>query len=282
MGIEFPNPVGLAAGFDKDGEAIEGLFQLGFGFIEVGTVTPKAQPGNPSPRLFRLPEKKAIINRMGFNNKGVDHLIEKIKNSNYHGILGINIGKNFTTPIENAVDDYLYCLERSYVDADYIAINLSSPNTPGLRSLQADELRRQELSIQHSKMTPLVIKLAPDLLDEELIVIAKAAMDFGIDGIIATNTTLSRDAVSGLKYSAEQGGLSGGPLKERSTEVVRILARTLQGKIPIIAVGGILSGNDAAEKISAGASLVQLYSGFIYKGPQLISDAIKAISCGPL
>ncbi|QLF91802.1 quinone-dependent dihydroorotate dehydrogenase [Pseudomonas sp. ABC1] len=291
MGLEFPNPVGLAAGLDKNGEAILGLSQLGFGFLEIGTVTPRAQPGNPKPRLFRLPEAEAIINRMGFNNHGVDALLAHVVAADFKGVLGINIGKNFDTPVEQADTDYLLCLERVYPYASYVTVNVSSPNTPGLRSLQfgeslkqlLDALRacRERLEIQHGRRVPLAVKIAPDMTDEEIASVAQSVLDAGLDGIIATNTTLARDGVAGLAHADEAGGLSGAPVRDKSTHTVRVLAEALGGRLPIIAAGGITEGRHAAEKIQAGASLVQLYSGFIYKGPALIREAVDAIAVLP-
>ncbi|AIR90137.1 quinone-dependent dihydroorotate dehydrogenase [Pseudomonas cremoricolorata] len=288
MGLNFANPVGLAAGLDKNGAAIDGFAQLGFGFVEIGTVTPRPQPGNPKPRLFRLPEATAIINRMGFNNLGVDHLLGRVQAANYRGILGINIGKNFDTPVERAQDDYLICLEKVYAHASYITVNVSSPNTPGLRTLQfGDQLkqlldalavRREQLALEHGKRVPLAIKIAPDMNDEETALVASALLASGMDAVIATNTTLSREGVEGLPYAGEAGGLSGAPVLEKSTHTVRVLAGELGGKMPIIAAGGITEGRHAAQKIEAGASLVQIYSGFIYKGPALIREAVDAIA----
>ncbi|WP_181298740.1 quinone-dependent dihydroorotate dehydrogenase [Pseudomonas sp. Q2-TVG4-2] len=288
MGLDFANPVGLAAGLDKNGEAICGMSQLGFGFVEVGTVTPRPQPGNPKPRIFRLPEAQAIINRMGFNNHGVDALLERVDAARFKGILGINIGKNFDTPVERAQDDYLLCLDKVYHQASYVTVNVSSPNTPGLRSLQfGDSLkqllgalgqRREDLEVLHGKRVPLAIKIAPDMTDEEIVLVAEAVFQAGMDAIIATNTTLGREGVAGLAHADETGGLSGAPVREKSTHTVRILAETLSGRLPIIAVGGITEGRNAAEKIEAGASLVQLYTGFIYKGPALIREAVDAIA----
>ena len=288
MGLQFANPVGLAAGLDKNGDAIDGFGQLGFGFIEIGTVTPRPQPGNPKPRLFRLPEAKAIINRMGFNNHGVDHLVARVKAARYKGVLGINIGKNFDTPVERAVDDYLICLDKVYTHASYVAVNVSSPNTPGLRSLQfGDSLkqllealrrRREELATQHGRRVPLAIKIAPDMSDEETALVATALLESGMDAVIATNTTLGRQGVENLPHGNETGGLSGAPLREKSTHTVKVLAGELGGRLPIIAVGGITEGAHAAEKIAAGASLVQIYSGFIYKGPALIRESVAAIA----
>jgi dihydroorotate dehydrogenase len=287
MGLDFKNPVGLAAGMDKNGDYIAALTALGFGFVEIGTVTPRPQPGNPKPRLFRLPEHQAIINRMGFNNLGIDHLLNQIKHSNYSGILGVNIGKNFDTPIENAVDDYLIGLRKAYTSASYITINISSPNTKNLRQLQqGDEikaliasLKEEQLKLQqeHGIYVPLAIKIAPDLTDDEITHIARLLLEFEIDGVIATNTTIARDMIADHPLAHEAGGLSGAPVKDKSTHVVRGLAAELQGKIGIIAVGGILSAEDAQEKLQAGASLVQIYSGLIYRGPQLIEDIVKSL-----
>ncbi len=287
MGLRFDNPVGLAAGLDKDGEAIDALGAMGFGFIEVGTVTPRPQPGNDKPRLFRVIPAEGIINRMGFNNKGVDHLIEKVKKCNYKGILGINIGKNKDTPLENEKDDYLICMDKVYAYAGYIAVNISSPNTPGLRQLQygaaLDELlaalkqRQLELAQLHGKYVPLTVKIAPDLSAEELEQVAQSLMKNKIDGVIATNTTLDREMIFDMPHAAEAGGLSGRPLQAKSTALIRELAGHLKGSIPIIGVGGIDSALAAREKIAAGASLVQIYSGFIYKGPPLIRDIVENI-----
>ncbi len=288
MGLQFANPVGLAAGLDKNGDAIDGFAQLGFGFVEIGTVTPRPQPGNPKPRLFRLPQAEAVINRMGFNNLGVDHLLERVKAANYQGVLGINIGKNFDTPVERAVDDYLTCLDKVYAHASYVTVNVSSPNTPGLRSLQfGDSLkellealrrRQEDLTQEHGKRVPLAIKIAPDMSDEETALVASALLGADMDAVIATNTTLSREGVEGLAHADEAGGLSGAPVRDKSTHIVKVLAGELGGRLPIIAVGGITEGRHAAEKIAAGASLVQIYSGFIYKGPALIREAVDAIA----
>lgn len=288
MGLSFKNPVGLAAGLDKNGNAIDALAALGFGFIEIGTVTPRPQPGNPKPRLFRLPEHQAIINRMGFNNLGIDHLLSRVAQSAYTGILGINIGKNFDTPIENAADDYLTGLRKAYPIAGYITINISSPNTKNLRQLQQGEeikalisaLKEEQLKLQqeHGKYVPLALKIAPDLNEEEIGHIAKLLLEFSIDAVIATNTTIARDAIAGHPLANEAGGLSGAPVKDKSTTVVRGLAAELQERCPIIAAGGILSAEDAAEKLAAGASLVQIYTGLIYKGPQLISEIMQRIA----
>lgn len=287
MGLEFKNPLGLAAGLDKNGDYIDALAALGFGFIEIGTVTPRPQPGNPKPRLFRLPEHQAIINRMGFNNFGIDHLLRQVAQCRYRGILGINIGKNADTPIEHATEDYLIGLRKSYLPASYITINISSPNTKNLRQLQQgdeikyllDALKQEQLKLQaeHGKYTPLAVKIAPDLSDEEIRHIADLLLEFAVDGVIATNTTVARDKVQGHPYGNETGGLSGAPVKERSTTVVKGLAAELNGKLPIIAAGGILNGDDALEKLQAGASLVQIYSGLIYNGPELIEDILKAV-----
>ena len=287
MGISFPNPVGLAAGLDKNGECISAWQALGFGFVEIGTVTPHPQPGNPKPRVFRLPIAQALINRMGFNNKGVDYLIEQVKNSRYKGILGINIGKDLSTPVEQAADDYLICLRKTYPWADYITVNISSPNSPGLRSLQhgtaLDQLleklktEQQHLCTEYNRYVPLAVKIDPDLEDTELVKVGNALLRHEIDAVIATNTTFSRTEVNHIPRSEESGGLSGTPLRDLSTEVVRKLAATLDGKLPIIAVGGILKGPDAAAKIVAGASLVQLYTGLIYRGPELIYEAVAAL-----
>lgn len=287
MGLRFDNPVGLAAGLDKDGEAIDALGSMGFGFIEVGTVTPRPQPGNDKPRLFRVIPAEGIINRMGFNNKGVDHLIEQVKKSNYKGILGINIGKNKDTPLENGKDDYLLCMDKVYPHAGYIAVNISSPNTPDLRKLQfgaaLDELlaelkkRQLELAERYGKYVPLTVKIAPDMSSEELEQVANSLLKNKIDGVIATNTTLDREMIFDMPHAAEAGGLSGRPLQAKSTEFIRELAGYLKGAIPIIGVGGIDSALAAREKIAAGASLVQIYSGFIYKGPALIRDIVENI-----
>ena len=288
MGIEFPNPVGLAAGLDKNGAYIDALAGLGFGFIEIGTITPRPQAGNPHPRLFRLPEAKAIINRMGFNNDGVDKLVENVKAAKFKGILGINIGKNADTPVENAVDDYLICLEKVYNYASYITVNISSPNTKNLRSLQSGDAltellqtlrkRQLELAEEHQHYVPLVLKVAPDLTQEDIQFIAKQLIQFKIDGLIVTNTTLSREGVENLKYGDEAGGLSGAPVFEKSTACLAAFAKVLNGQIPLIGVGGILSGEQAVAKQQAGASLVQIYSGLIYTGPTLVKDCVDALN----
>lgn len=286
MGITFPNPVGLAAGLDKNGDCIDALGTLGFGFIEIGTVTPVAQTGNAKPRLFRLVDQRGIINRMGFNNKGVAHLVAKARQRHYKGILGINIGKNKATPDECALDDYCACLSAVYTCADYVTINISSPNTPGLRNLQFGEILQQllagiktqqmQLTEQHRRYVPIAVKIAPDMTEQEICDLADTLLANRVDAVIATNTTVSRDGVETSPQTDEAGGLSGAPLKDKSTEVIRTLSRHLDGRLPIIGVGGILTGADAAEKIRAGASLVQLYSGFIYRGPTLIEEAIRA------
>ncbi|HEU0187265.1 MAG TPA: quinone-dependent dihydroorotate dehydrogenase [Gallionellaceae bacterium] len=287
MGITFPNPVGLAAGLDKNGEYINALGALGFGFIEIGTITPRPQPGNPQPRLFRLPEAQGIINRMGFNNLGVDALLANVQRAKFKGVLGINIGKNYDTPIDRAAEDYLVGLRKVYPHASYVAINISSPNTKNLRQLQGgDELdallsqlksKQEKLADQHGKYVPLALKIAPDLDSEQIKQIAALLMHHRIDGVIATNTTLSRQGVEHLPQHAETGGLSGAPVRDKSTAVIRQLAAELQGALPIIGVGGILKGDDAVEKIQAGATLVQLYSGLIYRGPTLIAECAEAI-----
>ena len=287
MGIRFPNPVGLAAGLDKNGDYFNALGKLGFGFIEIGTVTPKAQPGNDKPRLFRLPEAQAIINRMGFNNKGVDHLVDQVKQRRYQGILGINIGKNASTPVENAVDDYLIGMQKVYEHADYITINISSPNTQGLRSLQfgdslkqlLSQLKDEQLRLQqlYKRYVPFAVKIAPDLTDEETRQVAEILLANDIDAVIATNTTLAREDVRDLPFGNESGGLSGLPVQKKSTQMIRNLRSILGKKMPIIGVGGINDAQSAGEKICAGASLVQIYTGFIYKGPAVIREAAEGI-----
>ncbi len=287
MGITFPNPVGLAAGLDKNGECVNAFTGMGFGFVEVGTVTPRPQPGNETPRLFRLKEANGIINRMGFNNKGVDYLVDQIRKAKFDGVVGINIGKNKDTPEENAKDDYITCMRKVYKHATYITINISSPNTPGLRSLQygeaLDELlsaikaEQKLLAEQHGSYVPVAVKIAPDLTEEEILDIAQCLIKNEIDGVIATNTTLARDKVAHLEHGNEMGGLSGKPLTQKSTEVIKLLSKALDGKLPIMGVGGIHSVEDAKEKLAAGATVVQLYSGFIYEGPDLIRDIVKAL-----
>ena len=287
FGLHFSNAVGLAAGLDKNADYIDALGALGFGFIEVGTVTPKPQPGNPKPRMFRLVQEQAIINRMGFNNKGVAYLVRRLRKRRFKGIVGVNIGKNLSTPVEKAQNDYLFCLREVYPYADYIVVNLSSPNTPGLRKLQFGEhldnllasikAEQQILEDRHQRQVPLLLKIAPDISEQECKDIALAVLYHKFDGIIATNTTISRQGVEHNSRSRETGGLSGAPLKTASTRTVKQLDRYLQGVIPIIAVGGIDSVASALEKISAGASMVQVYTGFIYQGPKLIQDIKQAL-----
>lgn len=287
MGLDFPNPVGLAAGLDKNGECISAWAALGFGFVEIGTVTPRPQPGNPKPRMFRLAQAEALINRMGFNNHGLDAVVERVRQSGFKGVLGINIGKNADTPAERAVDDYLIGLRATYPCSGYIAVNISSPNTPGLRDLQygaaLDDLLRalkaeqQRLTDSYGRYVPLALKIAPDIADPDLPTVAEALRRHRIDAVIATNTTFSRAGVEGLPHAEEAGGLSGAPLRDRATAVVRQLAELLAGELPIIASGGIMRGADAAARIAAGASLVQLYTGFIYRGPALIQEAIRTL-----
>jgi dihydroorotate dehydrogenase len=291
MGLNFPNPVGLAAGLDKDGAYIDGLAALGFGFIEVGTVTPRAQPGNPMPRMFRLPQAQAIINRMGFNNGGVDAFVANVRASQFYqnkeGILGLNIGKNASTPIERAMDDYLICLEKVYPFASYVTVNISSPNTKNLRQLQgASELEallsqlkdaQARLADQHKRYVPIALKIAPDIDDEQTKAIADTLLQYRMDAVIATNTTIARDAVSHLKHGSETGGLSGAPVFEASNTVIRALKKEIGDALPIIGVGGVLNGQDARAKIEAGASLVQLYTGLIYRGPALIGECAQAL-----
>ncbi|PHM40208.1 dihydroorotate dehydrogenase 2 [Xenorhabdus mauleonii] len=287
MGLSFKNPLGLAAGLDKNGECIDAFGAMGFGFVEIGTVTPRPQEGNDKPRLFRVVEAEGIINRMGFNNLGVDNLVENVKRAKYDGIIGINIGKNKDTPVENGKDDYLICMDKVYPHAGYITINISSPNTPGLRTLQygdaLDDLlsaiknKQNELQQKFQKYVPVAVKISPDLSEEELIKIADSLIRHHIDGVIATNTTLDRKIIEGLNHSQQAGGLSGRPVQLRSTEIIRLLAQELKGEIPIIGVGGIDSLVAAREKMEAGASLVQIYSGFIYKGPKLVKDIINHI-----
>lgn len=290
LGLEFANPVGLAAGLDKNGDYIDALGALGFGFLEIGTVTPRPQPGNPQPRLFRLPQADAIINRMGFNNLGVDHLVRNVERAKYTGVLGINIGKNFDTPIERAADDYLLCLDKVYAHADYVTINISSPNTKNLRQLQqASELagllealknRQAQLASQHRRQVPLLLKIAPDLDADQVQEIARLLLEYEFDGVIATNTTLSREGVAQLPHGQETGGLSGRPVFTASTQILQMLSKALQGRLPVIGVGGILSGAEAQAKMAAGASLVQIYTGFIYRGPELITAICREICQG--
>ncbi|AZZ98069.1 quinone-dependent dihydroorotate dehydrogenase [Pseudoalteromonas sp. R3] len=287
LGLEFDNPVGLAAGLDKNAECIDAFSQMGFGFIEVGTVTPRPQAGNDKPRIFRLPDANAIINRMGFNNKGVDNLVANVKAASYQGILGINIGKNKDTPNEQGKDDYIHCMRKVFEHASYITVNISSPNTPGLRDLQYGEalddllqsLKNEQVDLieKHKKSVPMLVKIAPDVDAVQLQQIAESLVNNRIDGVIATNTTLSREAVKGLEHAEEAGGLSGRPVREKSTQVVSELKRMTEGKLPIIGVGGIDSAAAAKEKLNAGADLVQVYTGFIYEGPQLIKKIVTEI-----
>ncbi|MAM70607.1 MAG: dihydroorotate dehydrogenase (quinone) [Gammaproteobacteria bacterium] len=286
LGLNFKNPVGLAAGLDKNADYLDALGSLGFGFIEVGTVTPKPQAGNPKPRLFRLAADHALINRMGFNNKGVEHLVSRLKKRRYQGIVGVNIGKNLSTPVSDAHKDYLLCLQRVYPYADYIVVNLSSPNTPGLRKLQFGEeldkllsmLRQEQLDLQekHQRHVPLLLKIAPDLKEQECQDIALALLTHNFDGVIATNTTIARDGLQDKAHVGQSGGLSGAPLLAQSSKIVHLLQRYLQGAIPIIAVGGIDSAETAKQKFRAGAKLVQVYTGFIYEGPALIENILAA------
>ncbi len=281
MGLRFENPLGLAAGLDKNGDYIDALGGLGFGFIEIGTITPRPQPGNPQPRLFRLPEAEAIINRMGFNNKGLDHLLANVEKRRYQGVLGINIGKNIDTPVEHALDDYLIGLEKSYPFADYVTVNISSPNTPGLRDLQRSEslraliepLKEQQVRLagQHARHVPLVVKVAPDLDSEEIGAMADTFNALELDGVIATNTTSGREGVAGLEHAEEAGGLSGKPLFTRSTEVLALFRQQLADNIALIAAGGVFSQHDFHQKLEKGADLVQIYSGLIYRGPGIVA-----------
>ena len=288
LGLTFPNPVGLAAGLDKNGAHIDALFGLGFGFVEVGTVTPRAQPGNAKPRMFRLPQHKAVINRLGFNNEGVDALVRNVERARRkEGLLGINIGRNKDTSNERAASDYLYCRERVYPLADYITVNISSPNTAGLRELQEEQALRhligalresqEELGAQHGKRVPMLVKIAPDLSDEDIDAVARVLRDLSVDGVIATNTTVSRISVQDHRLAHETGGLSGAPLMNQATMVLRKLRTRLPDSIPMIGVGGILSGADAVAKMSAGASLVQCYTGLVYRGPELVGECVDAI-----
>ena len=288
MGLRFPNRVGLAAGLDKNAAHLKGLATLGFGFIEAGTVTPRAQPGNPRPRMFRVVEAQALVNRLGFNNGGVDAFVANVARSGYRGILGINIGKNFDTPNERAADDYVACLRAVHAHASYVTINVSSPNTKGLRDLQAEEAlsallarivaERDDLAQKHGRCVPLAVKIAPDLDDVAVNAVARLLVAHRLDGVIATNTTIARDGVAGLPHADEAGGLSGAPLRERSTAVLRILAKALDGALPIIGVGGILAATDAQQKLDAGAALVQLYTGLIYRGPDLVAECVRALA----
>jgi dihydroorotate dehydrogenase len=287
FGIDFPNPVGLAAGLDKNGAHIDALSALGFGFIEIGTTTPRAQAGNPKPRMFRLPAQQAVINRLGFNNDGVDALIRNVERARFSGVLGINIGKNKDTPNERAVDDYLHCLERVYARASYVTVNISSPNTQGLRDLQEQETlrrfvgtlreRQEQLTSQHGTRKPMLLKIAPDLTEAELDAIAEVLLTAKVDGLICANTTIARDAVAGAPHAEEAGGLSGRPLLTKANAVLAGMSQRLGEKIPQIGVGGIVAGDDAAAKFNAGASLVQFYTGLIYRGPSLIGESVEAI-----
>ncbi|KRA14046.1 quinone-dependent dihydroorotate dehydrogenase [Acidovorax sp. Root568] len=293
-GLKFPNRVGMAAGLDKNARCIDALGAMGFGFVEVGTVTPKAQPGNPKPRMFRLPEARALINRLGFNNEGLDAFLRNVQQAQFRKqnrqhpmLLGLNIGKNATTPIENATSDYLICLEGVYPHADYVTVNISSPNTQNLRALQSDAAldallgaiaeRREALATQHQRRVPVFVKIAPDLDEAQVAVIAATLQRHGMDGVIATNTTISRAAVQGMRHAEETGGLSGTPVLEASNQVIRQLRATLGSEFPIIGVGGIMSADDAVSKIRAGADVVQIYTGLIYEGPALVVKAAKAI-----
>ncbi|MDT0594221.1 quinone-dependent dihydroorotate dehydrogenase [Glaciecola petra] len=286
FGIDFPNDIGLAAGLDKNAECIDAFASMGFGFIEVGTTTPRAQLGNEKPRMFRLPEYQAIINRMGFNNKGVDYLVQNVKKSNYSGVLGINIGKNKDTPDDQALDDYIYCMQKVYELASYITVNISSPNTPGLRNLQYGDalknllsgIKAEQCALQkaYSKYVPILVKIAPDLSAVEIEQIADVLVESGLDGVIATNTTLDRRKVASHKHANESGGLSGAVLNDKSLEVTQLLANHIKGRIPIVGVGGISSADDAIKRREAGASLLQIYSSFIYQGPALINELANA------
>ncbi len=288
MGIDFPNPVGLAAGMDKNGDHIDALFDLGFGFVEIGAVTPRPQPGNPRPRIFRLTESQAIINRMGFNNMGVDYLVENLRRRKSTGIVGVNIGKNLDTPIERAADDYVYCLRKVHAHASFVTANVSSPNTSGLRSLQQDELldnllgelarTRLDLHRASGRYVPIAVKIAPDLDDAAIDALAERVISHALDAVIATNTTLSRAGVEHLPAASEPGGLSGAPLRARSSAVVARLAQQLAGRVPIIGVGGIASAADAAHKLQAGATLVQLYSSLVFEGPGLVGNIVAGLA----
>ncbi len=291
MGIDFPNAVGLAAGLDKNAAHVDALAKLGFGFLEVGTVTPRPQPGNAKPRLFRLPAAQALINRMGFNNVGVDEFVANLSRASWRGVIGVNIGKNFDTPLEKAGDDYALCLERVYARASYVTINVSSPNTQGLRALQGKEelelllarlaALRAPLAQRHGRRVPLALKVAPDLDAAQIQPIADAVRRHGIDAVIATNTSISREGVAGLPGAEEAGGLSGAPIRARATATLAALAAALKGEVPLIGAGGILSGADAAQKIAAGASLVQLYTGLIYRGPDLVAECVRSVRTSP-
>lgn len=287
FGIRFDNPVGLAAGLDKNGAHVDALASLGFGFIEVGTTTPRPQSGNPKPRMFRLPDHDAVINRLGFNNEGVDALVKNVERAKFSGVLGINIGRNKDTPNESAVDDYLTCLDRVYARASYVTVNISSPNTKGLRDLQEEETlrrflgtlreRQESLAAKHRKRKPMLLKIAPDIAAAEMDAIADVVTGAGLDGLICTNTTVSREGVEDSAFAGEAGGLSGRPLMERATDVLREMAIRLEGRVPLVGVGGIMDGADAATKIQYGATLVQFYTGMIYRGPELIGESVEAI-----
>lgn len=288
MGLTFPNPVGVAPGLDKNADCFEALGDLGFGFVEVGTVTPRPQPGNPKPRVFRLTQARAMINRLGFNNKGVDYLVERVRKHRFKGVLGINIGKNFDTPMDRAVEDYLHCLDKVYPHADYVTVNISSPNTKNLRDLQGeDELdallgalaaRRAELADRHDRCVPLALKVAPDLDDGAIPAIAQVVSHHRFDAVIATNTTIDRDSVAGMEHADETGGLSGAPLKEKADRVLGELRRALPAEVGMIGVGGITCGQDAVDKLELGADLVQFYTGMVYRGPDLVGECLKAIA----
>jgi dihydroorotate dehydrogenase len=288
MGLEFPNPVGVAPGLDKNGDYFEALGDLGFGFVEIGTITPRPQPGNPKPRVFRLPQANAMINRLGFNNKGVDHLVRRVRRHRFTGILGINIGKNFDTPIENAVDDYLYCLDKVYPYADYVTVNISSPNTEHLRELQGEEAldgllqmiaeRRADLAAEHGRCVPLAVKVAPDLDSDAIRVIAEVVTRHRMDAVIATNTTIGREGVAGMRYATEAGGLSGAPLKPKADGVLAAFKAALPEEIDLIGVGGITCGQDAVDKLDRGAKVVQFYTGMVYRGPELVGECLQAIA----
>lgn len=288
MGIDFPHVVGLAAGLDKNADYVDALSSMGFGFIEVGTLTPRPQPGNPKPRMFRLKAEQALINRLGFNNKGIEHACENITKLRSRGVLGINIGKNFDTPVEQANQDYIHCLRRAYQLADYIAVNISSPNTPGLRNLQfgdefnslLDELKEEQARLQaeHMVYTPIAVKLAPDMTEEQIASCCESLLSREFDGVIATNTTLDRSLVASHPYAEEAGGLSGAPLSEKACEVLRCIKAEVGERMPIIGVGGIMSADHAQQRLAAGADLLQIYTGFIYQGPQLIEQILSGIA----
>ena len=288
MGIDFPHVVGLAAGLDKNADYVDALAAMGFGFIEVGTLTPRPQPGNPKPRMFRLKNEQAIINRLGFNNKGIEHACENIGKLRNRGVLGINIGKNFDTPVEQANQDYIHCLRRAYQQADYITVNISSPNTPGLRNLQfgdefnslLDELKQEQarLQAQHKIYTPIAVKLAPDMTVEQIVSCCESLLSKELDGVIATNTTLDRTLIASHPHAEEAGGLSGAPLSEKSLEVLRCIKAEVGERMPIIGVGGIMSADHAQQRLAAGADLLQIYTGFIYQGPPLIEQILAGIA----